>query len=309
MDNESKINKNIKLDINESTDETPTTLTNVIVDSTHMLEIVLNNVPQHIFWKDINSVFLGCNRNFSNSLGLNSPEDIIGKTDFDIYKKERAKKLMETDKQVISTGDPLYEVQELHKNDDGEGIWININKIPMKDNRGKIIGILGTIEDITDKVLLTKKLAKNAKKYKNLIEQTNTAYMILNTKLHIIEANKNFSDLMEMKDYDIIDRSPREWVQNRDIISFDNAFDKILQGHQIDDLELDLVNSNKLCKRVSMSANLIENGGKLIFCLLRDMSKKKMEENRKYIEQQKKKDKLRQDINNIRDKLRNIRAK
>ena len=53
-------------------------------DTQSMLELVINNAPQHIFWKDVNSVFLGCNQIFADAVGLESPKDIVGKTDFDL---------------------------------------------------------------------------------------------------------------------------------------------------------------------------------------------------------------------------------
>jgi len=283
-------------------------LEKIIVDSNKMLEMVLNNIPQHIFWKDINSVFLGCNRNFSNSVGLESPDDIVGKTDFDISDYEMAKRFIEMDKRVISTNEPIYGLHEFHKDFNGNEIWINVNKIPLQDENGDVIGILGTFEDITEKVMLSKKIIKNAKKYKDLIDHTNTAYMIMDTKLHIIEANNILSDLMEIGDEDIVGRSLREWISSKDISSFDDSFEVLLNnGTPINDLEWSLINDNDSCKNISISANIIENGGRLIFCLLRDLSCKKIEEERKYIEQQKKKDKLKQNIQEIRGKLRNIR--
>jgi PAS domain S-box-containing protein len=277
--------------------------------SQHMLEMVINNVPQHIFWKDVDSVFLGCNKNFAKTVGLNDPEEVVGKTDFDLTDKNKAEHFIEIDKKVILENQPIYGMRELHKNSDGKEVWLNVNKVPLCDEKGKVVGVLGTFEDITSKINLSDKLEKNAKKYKALIEQTNTAYIIMDTKFRIVEANKNFFDLIGSKsDKEIIGRNPRCWVFNGDVKIFDEAFNALLAGLPINDLELTFINDKNVSIDVTVNANVIENGGKRIFCLLRNISHRKIEEKKKYIEQQKRKDKLRQNIMEIRGKLRDIRS-
>lgn len=285
------------------------TMAEALKESQHMLEIVINNVPQHIFWKDLDSKFLGCNHNFAEAVGLGSPEDIVGKTDFDLTDEDKANYFIEIDKRVIEQNKAIYGMKELHKRANGEEVWLDVNKVPLRNNKGDVIGILGTFEDVTAKIELAQKLEKNAQKYKYLIEQTNTAYVIMDTKLRIIEANKIFANLMDYKSTDnLIGNCPRSWVAHRDIEIFDDAFEALLRGEPINDLELNLSSNEGRSISVTISANIIENGGKKIFCLIRNISQRKMAEKKKYIEEQKKKDRLKQNILEIRGKLRDIRA-
>lgn len=277
-------------------------------DSQNMLQIVINNVPQHIFWKDINSIFLGCNKNFAKAVGLENPADIIGKTDFDLTDEENANHFRKIDKKVITENKGIYNMQEAHKKANGEKIWLNVNKVPLCNEEGKVIGILGTFEDVTDNISLSQKLEKNAKKYKALIEQTNTAYIILDLNLCILETNKTFTSLIGLSpEQDLIGRNPRSWIIHDDVYLFDETFEQLLSGRPINDLELGLVNDNGSTISVTINANIIENGGKKIFCLIRNISNRKKKESKKYIAEQKKKDKFRQNIIEIRGDLKDLR--
>ena len=58
--------------------------TPISLDPTQLLQLVLDTIPQKVFWKDLNLVYLGCNRLFAKDAGLSSPEEIAGRTDFDL---------------------------------------------------------------------------------------------------------------------------------------------------------------------------------------------------------------------------------
>ncbi|MDY7013682.1 MAG: adenylate/guanylate cyclase domain-containing protein, partial [Cyanobacteriota bacterium] len=115
------------------------------------LRLVLDNIPQQVFWKDVNSVFLGCNKNWADAAELGSPEEAIGKTDYDFLPVEAAEFFRTVDRRIIATNRPEYNsIQTKQKPDiDGKPIWLDVSKIPIHDEEGNAIGILGVIEDIT----------------------------------------------------------------------------------------------------------------------------------------------------------------
>jgi len=271
-----------------------------------MLPTVIENIPQLVFWKDTHGVFLGCNKRFSDSLGLSCPEEIIGKTDYDVTDKENAKAFVAEDKEVILTNTPLYKNKQSLKNTEGEELWFNINRVPLYDSDSKIIGILGTMENITEQVNLEIKLISNNEKYKSLIESTNTAYMILNEQLEIMETNVIFLQILRAKAlYDIIGRPIFLWIAPKYSKIFEDSFQNLLKGNAINDLELHLLNEKNDIVCVSLHANLIENGSKKIFCLVRNISARKAQESEKFIKEQKKKDKLRQNILALKAQISN----
>lgn len=112
-----------------------------------LLQTVLDNIPQQIFWKDINSKFLGCNKNWATSAGLESSDVILGKTDLEIYqgKLQDIYAYFEKDQSVINSG--IAESYVEYKEDKKR--WFITQKIPLKDKHQNIIGILGLLDDIT----------------------------------------------------------------------------------------------------------------------------------------------------------------
>jgi diguanylate cyclase (GGDEF)-like protein/PAS domain S-box-containing protein len=115
-----------------------------------MLETVIDNIPQRIFWKDRESRYLGCNVAFARDAGLAYPEQVIGKTDFDMPWKMMAATLQRGDKEIIETGVPAMNaefelvVQGAHR----AGVSTTI---PLTNGDGTVIGVLGSYTDVTDR--------------------------------------------------------------------------------------------------------------------------------------------------------------
>jgi PAS domain S-box-containing protein len=119
-----------------------------------LLQLVMDNIPQFIFWKDRNSVFLGCNRNFAKIAGFDSPEELVGKTDYDMpWRPEEAEFFRQVDRDVMESGRPRYHIIEPQLQAGGKEAWLDTNKIPLFDDDGEVVGILGTYEDITERKL------------------------------------------------------------------------------------------------------------------------------------------------------------
>jgi len=115
------------------------------------ISTLLDNIPAYVFWKDRNSVFLGCNRALASVLGLNDPSDIVGKTDYDFsFKKEEADFYRECDRRVMEGDEPMINIEETQHRDDGSERVLLTNKMPLKDERGQTVGMLGIFTDITD---------------------------------------------------------------------------------------------------------------------------------------------------------------
>ncbi|MGA4643096.1 PAS domain S-box protein [Limisphaera sp. 4302-co] len=117
--------------------------------STQMLRMILDATPNRIFWKDRNSVYLGCNRAFAEDCGLPDPEAIVGKTDFDLSWQTDAERYRADDQEVMSTGRPKLNYEEPQTRPDGSIAWLRTSKVPIRNARGEVIGVLGTYEDIT----------------------------------------------------------------------------------------------------------------------------------------------------------------
>jgi len=120
-----------------------------------MFQLVMDNIPISIFWKDRKSIYLGCNRMFLGDVGLTEPEQLIGKSDYDNPStKEQSDFFVSCDKRVMESGKPEYHIIEPQLRADGRKAWLDTSKVPLRDAGGEVIGVLGMYEDITKRVAL-----------------------------------------------------------------------------------------------------------------------------------------------------------
>jgi PAS domain S-box-containing protein len=114
----------------------------------HLLQIFMNNVPDNIYFKDTESRFIRINSALANWFGLSAPPQAIGKTDFDFFTDEHAQQAYADEQDVIGTGQSLSK-EEKETWPDGRETWVSTTKMPLRDERGNIIGTFGISKDIT----------------------------------------------------------------------------------------------------------------------------------------------------------------
>ncbi|MGE4219830.1 MAG: PAS domain-containing protein [Alphaproteobacteria bacterium] len=125
----------------------------------HLIENIIESIPQYVFWKDRSSTFVGCNTRFAQFLGFDAPEDLIGKTDFDLgVPDENAEFFRSIDAKVMGTGEPILDLEEKLEKADGGTFILRTSKVPLRDKEGTVIGMLGVFADITEHRQLTAQL-------------------------------------------------------------------------------------------------------------------------------------------------------
>ncbi len=117
--------------------------------SRQMLTQVLDSIPVAVLWKDRESVYLGGNKKFARDAGCETPEDLVGKTDFDLSFRDQASRYRADDREVIESGVPKLGYEEPLMDSESALHWIRTSKVPLRDPRGAINGVLVTYEDIT----------------------------------------------------------------------------------------------------------------------------------------------------------------
>jgi two-component system CheB/CheR fusion protein len=126
-------------------------LDEALSESQHLLRLVFDTIPVRIFWKDKDLNYLGCNHMFATDAGLDTTEAVVGLTDLEMVWKEQAKLYRDDDWAVISSGTAKLNFEEYQTTPEGRLIWLRTSKIPLLDAEGKIKGVLGTYEDITER--------------------------------------------------------------------------------------------------------------------------------------------------------------
>ena len=141
-----------------------------LFQSRQMLQTILDSIPQRVFWKDRNCVYLGCNRVLALDAGLSDPAGIIGKTDFELDWKGTAELYRRDDLRVMENDSPSLNFEEPQDRPDGKKIWLRTNKLPLHDKEGHVTGIVGTYEDVTQRREMEEALRESESKVRLLLD-------------------------------------------------------------------------------------------------------------------------------------------
>lgn len=118
------------------------------VSDEQLFKLLLNELPDAIYFKDLMGRFFLTNRLHIKKLGLKSVDDFTGKTDFDLFSEEHARQAFDDEQYVIRNGATISkEEKETHLN--GSETWASTSKMPLKNEKGKVVGTFGISKDIT----------------------------------------------------------------------------------------------------------------------------------------------------------------
>ncbi|MBM9536316.1 PAS domain-containing hybrid sensor histidine kinase/response regulator [Desulfobulbus alkaliphilus] len=118
-------------------------------EAQNFLQLVLDTIPVRIFWKDTNLRYLGCNRLFAEDAGCRSPQELIGRDDYSLGWHEQAESYRRDDAEIIRTGSSKVQYEEVQTTPDGRKIWLSTTKVPLRNTDGRVLGVLGTYEEIS----------------------------------------------------------------------------------------------------------------------------------------------------------------
>lgn len=164
-------------------------------ESQRMLQIILDTIPVGIFWKDLDSNYLGCNRTFAADSGADSPEAVVGKSDFDLVWKDQAEQFRLDDRLVMEAGKPKLGYEEHPSTPSGGKIWVQTNKVPLRDAGGIIQGVLGAYEDITTRKQAEDALRESQKQLANIINFLPDATLVIDREGKVISWNRAMEEM------------------------------------------------------------------------------------------------------------------
>ncbi len=131
-------------------------------DDRYLLDTLLEHMPDQIYVKDVRSRFVRISHTLARRWGLEDPAEAIGKTDFDFFSDEHARKAFADDQRLLQTGEPLVGIEERETWADGREAWVSTTKVPLRDRGGRIVGLFGISRDITEKKRTEHRLADQA---------------------------------------------------------------------------------------------------------------------------------------------------
>lgn len=120
--------------------------------SKEVLNMLINNIPSQVFWKNRALIYTGCNQAFAGVVGMSNPSDVIGKSDYDFARDStHAESYREWDKKIMDDDTPVLDLEESYHNSDGSEGTVLTSKVPLKDQDGNVYGILGICTDISER--------------------------------------------------------------------------------------------------------------------------------------------------------------
>jgi two-component system, NtrC family, sensor kinase len=169
-----------------------------LCNSQQLLQLVMDTIPQLIAWKDRNSIYLGCNKNMAKASGVEEPQNIVGKTDYDLahylgWSENTVAFYRECDTQVMDSGVPILHAVEPQLQVDGKSVWLDTNKLPLYNAEGNVVGVLLMLEDITDRM----RIEQNLMLYRQAVECSGDAIGIADASGAHIYHNPAFSRLFD----------------------------------------------------------------------------------------------------------------
>jgi diguanylate cyclase (GGDEF)-like protein/PAS domain S-box-containing protein len=157
-----------------------------------LLRVLMEHIPDAIYFKDIKSRFTWINRALSERFGLKDPAEAMGKTDFDFFTRDHAQPAFEDEQNIIRTGQPLLGREEKETWPDGHETWVSTTKMPLRDPKGRIVGTFGVSREITRRKQMEEALRNSEALYHSLVENLPQNILRKDTHGRFTFANQRF---------------------------------------------------------------------------------------------------------------------
>ena len=164
-----------------------------LLDPENLAHEIMENIPDHIYFKDRESRFLLVNRACAEKHGWASMDEYIGKTDFDLFGGSHAQEAFDDEQTIIQTGTPLIGIEEEEVWPDGHVTWASTSKMPWRNRDGEIIGTFGISRDITEnknlegQLVQAQKLESVGQLAAGIAHEINTPIQFVGDNLHFLQ--------------------------------------------------------------------------------------------------------------------------
>ena len=203
-----------------------------------MLRAIINQLPELIYAKDIKGRFLTANNAVARDVGLERSEDLIGKTDFDLFPPDVAQGFRDIEQKVIASGTPMLDMEEKRIDEAGAPKWLRTTKLPMRDDQGEIVGLIGVARDITERKRAEEAWKAERALFRAMIDQVPDYLFVKDAASRFIVVNRAVAADLGLQPEDLIGKTDFElhWAELAQKF-FDDEQKVISSGEPLLDIE------------------------------------------------------------------------
>ena len=170
-------------------------------------ENLIKSIPDYIYFKDISGKIIKINRAFSRALGLNNPEEAVGKSDKDFFGVKHFQRTQKEEKQILKTKKPLIGATRKEPWPNKDIQWVSVTKMPLYGPDREVIGTYGVSRDITKQKQSEEELRRKEERFRQLFEQVQVGMAIINSKFEILEVNNELCNILKYHKNELINET------------------------------------------------------------------------------------------------------
>ena len=197
-----------------------------------LLHTLMENTPDHIYFKDLESRFIRINRSLAERFGLKNPAEAVNKTDFDFFTREHAQQAYQDEQDVIESGKPIEGIQEKETWPNEQDTWVSTTKVPIRDREGRINGTCGISRDITEYYRAQQAVRDSEANWRSLVESVPDiiSTMTLDYRLEFIN---RLPSTLGLTPQDIVGKSVFEFLTEEQHDGFREACARVIETGEV----------------------------------------------------------------------------
>ena len=202
------------------------------VEEGDLLHTLMENTPDHIYFKDIESRFIRINRSLADRFGLDNPAEAVDKTDFDFFTREHAQQAYQDEQHVIESGKPIEGKQEKETWPDEQDTWVSTTKVPIRDRDGRIKGTCGISRDITEYYRAQQAVRDSEANWRSLVESVPDIISTIDLNYRLQFVNR-LPPTLDLKPEDLVGKSVFDFLTEEHHDRFKEACKKVIETGEL----------------------------------------------------------------------------
>jgi PAS domain S-box-containing protein len=227
-----------------------------------LLRALMDNIPDHIYFKDRQSGFLRVNASVARMFGLSEPGQLVGKTDFDFFTQDHAQQAFDDEQEVVATGKPMIAKEERETWPDGRVTWVSTTKMPLRDANGTIVGTFGVSHDITERKRAEEAIRASEERYRELFENASDLVFTTDLKGGLTSLNQVAAKTIGYSREEATGMNLRQLVDRRQWRLVDQTRERLLAGDSAMSVELEVRTKDGRRVILEVKPGLIYKDGK-----------------------------------------------